>query len=265
MRGTAGFPALVCRRADHTMKLLHSLFGPSFRGVCIGGRTMCGRVGSCIALVTPSQTRVMGLCGKRLPVCSGFNVAGRVGSSFNGAVSCGDNTCLVVRRARTLRIMSIGDNGHAGGTGKRRNGTLRMGLKTTSRLTHRLQLESVNNVVIMSFVSVGRTRGHRGLCRHVYTGVRGSETHRGVLPLDGFNLVRVAQRHMHPTVSMGAVRAYPAYFNGKAVGSSVLFASALRDGVSCLIGGLGVGGFSLRVRPCVTTCVGRKLISLGHG
>lgn len=265
MRGTPGLPTLMCRRADHAITVLHSLFGPSCRGVCIGSRAIFRRVGSCMSLVTPRQTRVMGLCGNRLPVFSGFNVAGRVGSSFKGAVSCGDKTCLVVRRARTLRMISIGDKGHSGSTGKRRTGTLSMGLNTTSRLTHRLELHSVNNVVIISFVSVGLTRGQRGLCRHVYRGVRGSETGRGVLPLDGFKLVRVAHRHIHPTVSIGAGRAYPAYFKGNDVGPSVLFASALRDGVSCLIGGLGVGEFALCVRPCVTTCIGRNLISLGHG
>ncbi len=265
MRGTATLPAVIFRRADHAMTVLHSLFGPSCRGVCVGSASVCGRMGSCIALVTPRDINVMGRCANGLPVFSGFSVAGRVGSSFKGAMSCGRNTCLVVRRARTLRIISMGDKGHSGSGSNRRTGTLSIGLKTTSRLTHRLELHSVNNVVIISFVSVGLTRSQRGLCRQVYRGVGGSETHRGVLPLDGFNLVRVAHRHMHPIVSIAMSRIYPAYFNGKAIGSDFLFASMLRDGVSAVSGGLSVGGFALRIRPCITTCVGRNFVSLGHG
>lgn len=225
---------------------------------------MVGRIGSCISLVTPRGTNVIGLCANGIPVFSGFDVAGRVGTNFKEIIGCGRNTCLVVRRARTLRIMSMGDNGHAH-RGNRRTGTLSMGLNTTSRLTERLQLHSVKKVVIISFVSVGLTRSQRLLCRHVYGGVRGSHTGRGVLPLDGFKLVRVAHRHMHPTVSMGMRRAYPAYFNSNGVGSDVLFASRLREGVSHLIGGVNIGGFALCIGPCMTTFVGGNFVSLGHG
>lgn len=253
-----GTPTLVCRRATETITLLHSVFGPSFRGVCIGSTSVCRGVHSCIDLVTPKQRRVIRQCANRLPVFSGFTVAGRVGSLFKHAIACGDKTCLVVRRARTVRIVSMGDKGHSGNDSTRRGATVSIGATTTSRVTHRLHLHSVNNVVMISFVSVTRTTGQRGLFRRVAGTVTGSQTGRGVLPLDGFNLVRVAHRHIHPTVSISASRTYPAYFNANAVGPSVLFASDLRKGVSYLIGGRGIGGFTLRMRPCITTFVGDK-------
>ncbi len=228
----------------------------------IGSERMFSRIISCIRLVTPREGSIIGLCTNRLPVFSGFTVAGRVGSLFKHAISVGHDTCLVVSRTRTVRIVSIGDNSHAGTSRDRRRGTLRIGVTTTARVTQRLHLHSVNNVVIISFVSVTRDTGHAGLCSCVIRLVDNSETQRGVLPLDGFKLVRVAHRHIHPTVGVSAARIYPGYRNANGTHPSVLLASRVRQRVSAVIGRIKVGGFTMEIRPCITTCLSGKFPSL---